>query len=53
MSHLGKQGGLASAPKTAPREAGTPKTGFDSAPKNEFITFKTPAGIPGSSKVAR
>ena len=50
MSDLGKQGGKTPATYKKSEEAGTPKTGFDSAPKGEFATFKTPPGIGGTGK---
>lgn len=53
MGDLGKQGGNAPAPKTAPRESGTPRTGFGSAPRNEWQTFSTPKGTGGSNPGAR
>lgn len=52
MSDLGKQGGKEGASYKKPEEAGTPKTGFDSAPKGEFATYATPPGIGGTGKGA-
>lgn len=53
MADLGKQGGKAASPRTDPREAGTPKTGFDSAPGNQWQTFHAPQGHGGSNPGAR
>lgn len=52
MSDLGTQGGKEAATYKTPENAGTPKTGFDSAPKGEFATFQTPEGIGGTGKGA-
>ncbi len=52
MSDLGAQGGNEAAKYKKPDEAGTPKTGFDSAPKSEVHTFHTPKGIGGSNRGA-
>lgn len=52
MSDLGTQGGKEGASYKKPVEAGTPKTGFDSAPKAEFATFNHPDGIGGTGRGA-
>lgn len=52
MGDLGKQGGKAAAPNFEPMEAGTPKTGFDSAPDGEFNKFEPLHGHGGSNKGA-
>lgn len=52
MSDMGTKGGKDSATYKQPEDAGTPKTGFDSAPKGEFVTFATRAPIGGTGKGA-
>lgn len=52
MSDLGTQGGREGASYKTPEEGGTPKTGFDSAPKSEIATFYTPPGIGGTGRGA-
>lgn len=44
--------GVQATPYKDPEEGGTPKTGYDSAPKGEFATFGTPGGIGGTGKGA-
>lgn len=49
---LGTQGGKAPSPNTEPIEGGTPRTGFDSAPKGEKMNFEPLHGHGGSNRGA-
>lgn len=50
--NLGTAGGKAPAPTKQPIEGGTPKTGFDSAPRGDSALFDAPRGFGGSGKGA-
>lgn len=52
MSDMGKQGGKAPSPVKPVTEGGTPKTGFDSAPRGDSALFENPKGFGGSNKGA-
>lgn len=49
---FGNAGGKEAATYKQPEEAGTPKTGFDSAPKAEAYTFKPGPSIGGTGRGA-
>lgn len=50
--NLGKQGGKAAAPTKQPEEGGTPKTGFDHAPRGDFQKFEDAKGHGGTGRGA-
>lgn len=50
--NLGKQGGKAPSPTKQPEEGGTPKTGFDSAPRGDFQKFEPLHGHHGTGAPA-
>ena len=49
---LGKQGGKAPAYNKPVTKGGTPKTGFDHAPKGDSALFEMRKGFGGSNKGA-
>lgn len=52
MGDLGSQGDKAPVHYKDPEEGGTPKTGFDSAPKSSTFNFEDTKGFGGTNKGA-